>query len=176
MHKMSGYYTGIGSRQTPHDVLVLMGRIAQYLAEIGYTLRSGAAPGADTAFEDHAKQDMEIYLPWIGFAGRPDEPPYFPLERMNFKVLNIAAQITEKYHPGWNHLSTAAAKLHIRNAFQVLGKDLKTPSDFVVCWSPKKGGTTQAIRIAEAHKIPVFNLTSPDALPALRQWLRERKS
>ena len=43
-------YTGIGSRETPHHILTLMTEIANILDNIGYTLRSGGADGADTAF------------------------------------------------------------------------------------------------------------------------------
>jgi hypothetical protein len=37
-------------------------------------------------------------------------------------------------------------------------------SKFVVCWTPGgllKGGTAQAMRIAHAYGIPVFNLADP---------------
>jgi hypothetical protein len=58
-----------------------------------------------------------------------------------------------------------------RNAYQVLGMDLKTKSDFLVCWTVSgatdlssneiirnSGGTGQAMRIAKAYGIPFFNL------------------
>jgi len=38
---------------------------------------------------------------------------------------------------------------------------LKDPSDFIVCYTENgkmKGGTAQALRIAEDYKIPVFNI------------------
>ena len=47
-----GYYAGVGSRETPLDVLKTMWKIGNYLATKGYTLRSGGAKGADTAFEN----------------------------------------------------------------------------------------------------------------------------
>lgn len=47
-------YAGIGSRQTPDDILELMHRIGSTLAINGFTLRSGGAVGADTAFEQGA--------------------------------------------------------------------------------------------------------------------------
>ena len=52
---MTKFYTGIGSRQTPKDILNLIEDVAFKLASKGYILRSGAAKGADTAFEDGAK-------------------------------------------------------------------------------------------------------------------------
>lgn len=51
-------------------------------------------------------------------------------------------------------------KLLTRNGYQVLGKDLNTPSEYLICYSNGKGGTQQAIRIAEDINInvPIFNL------------------
>jgi len=70
--------------------------------------------------------------------------------------MNIAAI----YHPYWNNLSYGAKKLLARNVYQVLGYDLQTPSSFIVCWTKDgkgSGGTGQAIRIAKAYGIPVFD-------------------
>lgn len=63
-------YAGVGSRETPHEILALMTDVAKILGQHGWTLRSGGARGADTAFEDGAKGfKREIYLPWRGFNG-----------------------------------------------------------------------------------------------------------
>ena len=48
------YYAGIGSRETPDHVLETMASAAQYLGKEGFTLRSGGAKGADTAFDQGA--------------------------------------------------------------------------------------------------------------------------
>ena len=37
------YYAGVGSRETPQDVLETMWKIGKHLADKGYTLRSGGA-------------------------------------------------------------------------------------------------------------------------------------
>lgn len=44
-------YEGIGSRNTPEDFKYLLFHAAKTLAMKGYTLRSGGADGADSAFE-----------------------------------------------------------------------------------------------------------------------------
>ena len=46
------YYAGVGSRETPQDVLKIMWKIGKHLADKGYTLRSGGARGADAACEN----------------------------------------------------------------------------------------------------------------------------
>ena len=48
---MPRFYTGIGARRTPPEVLALMTRAAFALLKRGYVLRSGHAIGADSAFE-----------------------------------------------------------------------------------------------------------------------------
>lgn len=147
------YYTGIGSRQTPPRILEEMTKLAREFRERGWTLRSGGAAGADAAFERGAGA-KEIYLPWRGFNGNSSElwPPS-----------EEAFQRAQRFHPAWYRCSDGAKKLHARNAHQVLGLDLNTPSKVVVCWTLDGnlvGGTAQALRIAEHYGIPVFNLGS----------------
>lgn len=153
---VSKFYAGIGSRATPNDILKEMEEMAQYLEKQGYILRSGGAPGADTAFEAGAI-NKEIYLPWKGFNNHPGGI-YPPTE----EAFNIASF----YHPKWPFLTQGAQKLHARNVHQILGRDCNTPSAFVLCWTPggseapddKRGGTGQAIRVANGYKICVVNM------------------
>lgn len=49
---MTKYYTGVGSRNTPQDMMKLMTQVVTKPETLGYSLRSGAADGADTAFEN----------------------------------------------------------------------------------------------------------------------------
>lgn len=159
-------YTGIGSRETPSEIQDLMARIAFSHAEAGMTLRSGHADGADLAFEQGcmaAGGRMEIFLPWSGFNRATQAPVY--------RVINSpeAAKLAAHFHPAWGRCSAAARALHTRNVHQVLGADLKTPTRFVVCWTQggrRAGGTGQALRIADAYHIPIFDLAvcSPEQL------------
>lgn len=148
-------YAGIGSRRTPPEILDLMTRIAEQMSLKGYTLRSGAAPGADSAFEaGHAlgPGDMEIYLPWKGFNGNPS-PLYTPHP--------AAFEMAASFHPAWKRCGLAARKFHARNCHQILGAALVKPVDLVICWTPsamRTGGTGQALRIAEHHGIPIHDL------------------
>lgn len=150
----SKYYTGVGSRETPKDTLQIMFRIAKFLAKEGYTLRSGGADGADTAFELGAVL-QEIYLPWENFNNR--------VSRF-YTTPNLAYEIAARIHPNWSACSRGARALHARNICQVLGCKLETPADFLVCWckldkkGEPSGGTRTAIKCAEENKVPVFNL------------------
>jgi len=162
------YYAGIGSRETPPSTLATMTKIARKLALRGYTLRSGAAPGADSAFEAGAGDAKEIYLPWPRFNGNTSRLCY-----PSAAALEMAA----KFHPAWDRCSQGAQKLHARNCHQILGDDLMTPVRFVVCWTRAGaggGGTGQALRIAKAEEIPIFDLgRGEDALLELAKFLKQ---
>lgn len=145
------FYAGIGSRETPEGMLLLLTNIAQRLRAEGYILRSGGADGADMAFEAGAGDQKEIYIPWLGFNGSTSA--LLPTKE--------AYEMAAKYHPAWYKLSYGARKLHARNCHQILGHDLKTPVERVVCWTKNAsgtGGTGQALRIARAYDIPIDDL------------------
>lgn len=151
------YYAGIGSRETPIELKDTIKIIVEHLNNLGYTLRSGGAPGADSFFEEYATQ-KEIYLPWRNFNGNTSRL---------FDPTKEAFDYAKKYHPAWNRLGFGAQKLMARNCYQILGGDLKTPVDFVVCWTKEGkavGGTGQALRIAKDLNITVYNLYFPDTL------------
>lgn len=150
-------YAGIGSRETPQDILNLMRDVAIVLQLQGYTLRSGAAKGADTWFEKGAGIAKEIFTP-------KDQIP------------DWAYQTVYKYHPAPMRLSGYAKNCHARNAQILLGSDGKTPVDVVICWTKDgkdSGGTGQAIRIANDLGIPVFNLKNSDALQYTLNYIEE---
>lgn len=149
------YYTGIGSRDTPNNVLDMFEHLGEWFAHKGFVLRSGHADGADSAFERgcvKANGPMEIYLPWAGFNGSSSE--YI------LKKDDEAMEIAKQFHPRLNGLSEGAKKLQARNSYQILGYSLDTPSHFVVCWTMNGdggGGTGQALRIAKHYNIPIFD-------------------
>ena len=150
-------YAGIGSRETPKDILSAMTSVGRFMATWGHTLRSGAAPGADSAFEYGAVSkggEVEIYLPYKGFKGHHSEL---------FGSTKEARQLAAKFHPNWANVGCMGRDFHGRNCYQILGPGLDSPADFVVCWTPKGktvGGTGQSIRMAEHYDIPIFNLGS----------------
>lgn len=141
-------YAGIGSRETPDDILLYMRGIASKLYDLGYELRSGGAIGADSAFESGA---------------HPDKCEIFRASDATEAGKVLAA----KFHPAWDRCNDYARCLHGRNSMIILGQNLDTPVDFVICWTSNgkaKGGTGLGIRIAEAYNIPVFNLKDTNNL------------
>ena len=146
-----------------------MTSIARLLCVCGYVLRSGGAPGADSAFEAGVHNSLkEIWLPWPNFNGNRSK--LFPSAD--------AFTLAKKYHPKWNKLYDTSKKLHARNGHQILGADLQTPTDFVVCWTSDgkaSGGTGQALRIAADRNITIYNLFNEGDRIMLQQRLDEIK-
>lgn len=135
-------FAGIGARKTPQAVLKNMKLISKLLTERGMICRSGGAIGADTAFEQGAAPGMK---------------EIFTADHCT----TDAEEMSSQYHPGWMKLSSYVRRLHGRNAMILLGRKLDDPVDFVVCWTERGetvGGTGQAIRIAEARGIKVYNI------------------
>ncbi|HDR9179284.1 TPA: hypothetical protein QDB23_006625 [Burkholderia vietnamiensis] len=168
MFHATEYYAGVGSRRTPDNILRYMRLAAMRLAARGYGLRSGAAPRADEAFEQGcvtAGGQAEIWLPWKGFNNHADT---------GFYPVAAHFEIASSVHPAWDRLTRGPRALHARDVGQVLGRDIRTPVAFVLCYTPDgceseaertrdTGGTATAIVLADRHGIPVFNLARADA-------------
>jgi hypothetical protein len=168
------YYAGIGSRETPENVLKIMEQLGKIFAKKNFILRSGAAEGADRAFEkgcDEAKGQKEIYLPWKNFNGSESDLFYENLPA-------AAEEIAFKYHPNLYKCTYGVIKMMTRNSCQILGKDCHTKCNFVVCYCAidsngnETGGTSQALRIARDKNIPIFNLFYKEELNKLKEYIK----
>jgi len=152
---ISKAYAGVGSRDTPDDIIKTMRGIGKALDKRGYMLRSGGAQGADKAFEKHST-NKEVFL------ASDDLPAWTEV-------------FTDFFHPNPRALNDYPRRLMQRNAMQILGRDGDSPVEFVVCWTKNgkdSGGTGQAIRIADYYGIPVFNLRNDGAFDMLKDYVR----
>lgn len=154
---MNKYYAGIGSRETPLNILKQMINIAEHLDKLGYILRSGHADGADLAFEVGSFHS-EIWLPWRSFNEKFKDP------QQNYVVISKddkEAFDSLSFHPAGNKLPDSVRCLMARNYRQIIGRNNESNSEFVVCWTKDgkdTGGTGQALRIATHYNIPIYNL------------------
>ena len=103
-----------------------------------------------------------IYLPWYKFNNNNNNL---------YNVSEESLKIEEKYHPYWHNLKQGARKLMGRNSYQVLGLDLKTPTNFILCYTKGgkgSGGTGQALRIAKDYNIPIFDFGKYDTVDEMK--------
>jgi hypothetical protein len=168
---MDKFYTGVGSRSTPTEVLQLMTYTAKILDKLDYTLRSGGASGADCAFErgsnKHAIYSISRnHTPVSGKASIiPDLEPYRQL------VLECCLHYK-------NIRNQNIKDLHTRNICQVIGHIPSEiiKSDFLLCYTYSGeciGGTATAIRCAERFDIPVFNFGKYATIEEIKVPLKE---
>lgn len=178
-------YTGIGSRETPPEVIGIMEDAAFRLARMGFILRSGKADGADAAFQSGAQKYVrdaginfsqhmaEIYIPWKGFKGGSGliDDWDITLDAIDLRHKDHAEMRWEwvkEVHGGWERLSQGARKLHERNVHQLFGDDLgnayTNQSKFVLYYALEtksgnpKGGTATAVNLAKKQGIRTLNL------------------
>lgn len=175
------YFTVVGSRKTPAKEAEILRDFSERLLRAGWTGRSGLSGEADLALNralDRYDGLAELYIPWDRFNdythGALDGRVIYPKRLGNDAK---ASAMVAELHPVWASLSRGAKALHTRNAYQVLGKDLATPSDVLMCWAlvnragQVQGGTATAYNLAVQHGVPVFNLAVPGQLAALDTWI-----
>ena len=159
-------------------MLEIIEDFAYRMALAGWTMRSGGAPGADTAFEHGHRRfgfGVELFLPTLRFNGHQAARLYVPTPE--------AYVIAERYHPAWDRLDPTARSLHARNSHIILGAELNDPVGAVVCWTPdgsldgsssRAGGTGQGLRIAADHGIPVFNLARDEHMDRIGRFIGDK--
>ncbi len=162
----SYYYTGIGTRgykklkDIPDKEKEYLSDLAKRLSKL-YTCRTGDAPGTDTVFKMNSVK-TDSYIPWENFNGS---------DSTLYTQPRYAKYLASLNHPYWDKLTGPVIKLMSRNSLQVLGDDLITPSDFIICYTldgcndyttrtPSTGGTGLAISLASKLGIPVYNITN----------------
>lgn len=184
------FYTGVGSRETPEHIIKVMVDLGEKLADLGWVLRSGAAQGADQAFElgwiRHVQKTKdftkaELYIPWEGFEKHSRDGCFGCniLPDLDDPVMyEKAIKIAEETHPAWDRCSRGAKTLHTRNVYQVLGRTLDKPSRMLIAWAPTtksgtpKGGTATAIKLAGLSGVKdCFNLYKTEDYERIMKFL-----
>jgi hypothetical protein len=152
------HYAGIGSRDTPQHILNMMQRLGFHMANLGWTLRSGGAIGADTAFEigcNLVGGSKEIFL---SKDATPD-----------------AIELALKYHPNPKALKQKGdyvLGLMGRNMQIISGTMLDKDVEFVVSWTrdgKDSGGTGHTMRYCWDKGIRVYNLFDNFDLQTLKE-------
>lgn len=85
--------------------------------------------------------------------------------RWDKDLIKETEELAGSVHPAWDKCNEWAKGMHSRNCHQILGYNLDSPVDAVICWTPNGkvvGGTRTAIKLAMKYNIPVFNLGESD--------------
>lgn len=190
---LTGSWAGIGSRETPIDIQILMARYARtaYDLELG-TLHSGDAIGADFAFwvgarlsPNFDKLKAKIFISKNGYQNRwsNDSLGFINALSLPPDVYYQAAKIAHEARGGFYGLGLGGKQLMTRNTFQILSEDLQAPVKKLLYWGiPQgkkekvRGGTNCALQVAIRYNIPRINLYHEQAKKTLEEWLKEKES
>lgn len=187
----------IGSRQLEQkeeyfDDIKLCYNVCMRLAQLGITFTSGLCEiGMDgIAQKAYSKavdlglakeSQFEVYVADQYNIRRSTLPRKHLATVRNKDLISETERIASEVHPAWDRCNEWARGMHSRNCHQILGYDLQSPVDAVICWTPDgkiQGGTATAIRIAMKYDIPVFNLGVSDkesVLNDIKNFLESRK-
>lgn len=178
------HYAGIGSRDTPEHIGVIMTQLAVELEKLGWCLRSGGATGADTFFENGITDptNKEIFLHKEVTKTHRHDPARGIYNAKRCKDWGWAMQLASEIHPAWHMCGEDAKGLHTRNIYQVLGTGWPklAQSRMVICWAipdihgVPEGGTRTAWKVAERYNIERFNLAVRDDRDRITKWLALR--
>lgn len=187
----------IGSRQLEQkeeyfEDIKLCYNVCMRLAQLGITFTSGLCElGMDGIAQKaystcvdlgYAKESQfEVYVADQYNIRRSTLPRKHLAIVRNKDLISETERIASEVHPAWDRCNEWARGMHSRNCHQILGYDLQSPVDAVICWTPDgkiQGGTATAIRIAMKYDIPVFNLGVSDkksVLNDIKNFLESRK-
>ena len=187
----------IGSRQLEQkqeyfEDIKLCYNVCMRLAQLGITFTSGLCEiGMDgIAQKAYSKavdlglakeSQFEVYVADQYNIRRSTLPRRHLAIVRNKDLISETERIASEVHPAWDRCNEWARGMHSRNCHQILGYDLKSPVDAVICWTPDGavvGGTATALKLSMKAGIPIFNLGVPDkesVLNDIKNFLESRK-
>ena len=187
----------IGSRQLEQkqeyfEDIKLCYNVCMRLAQLGITFTSGLCEiGMDgIAQKAYSKavdlglakeSQFEVYVADQYNIRRSTLPRRHLATVRNKDLIYETERIASEVHPAWDRCNEWARGMHSRNCHQILGYDLQSPVDAVICWTPNgkiQGGTATALKLSMKYNIPVFNLGVSDkksVLNDIKNFLESRK-
>lgn len=179
--------TMVGSRNILPIQRDLFIRLGKYFCEQECEYRSGLAEGSDLSSfygfknaDNYIAKNASNYV--VGerwFHTEIADGTIKPLSMFSDELLNSATELALEARGSFHGLTPYSEKLHIRNAFQVLGDDLQSPTDLIIlCAQPFKnkvmGGTNTAFSIAKKYNIPHLNIFLKEDYAIARRFIMER--
>ena len=187
----------IGSRQLEQtqeyfEDIKLCYNVCMMLAQLGVTFTSGLCEiGMDgIAQKAYSKavdlglakeSQFEVYVAEQYNIRRSTLPRRHLAIVRNKDLIGETERLASEVHPAWDRCNDWARGMHSRNCHQILGYDLQSPVDAVICWTPDGavvGGTATALKLSMKAGIPIFNLGVSDkesVLNDIKNFLESRK-
>lgn len=187
----------IGSRQLEQKEeyfkdIKLCYNVCMRLAQLGVTFTSGLCElGMDGIAQKAYSQavdlglasesQFEVYVADQYNIRRSTLPRKHLAIIRNKDLIAETERIASEVHLACDKCNEWARGMHSRNCHQILGYDLQSPVDAVICWTPDGnivGGTATALKLSMKAGIPIFNLDvsgKESVLNDIKNFLESRK-
>lgn len=170
-------YAAFGSDNPPPHIIDQIQKTAKRLEMLGFTMRCGGMVGCEDIFEK-ATNKQEIHLPWRDFDKKQSKFTF---------TMDEAKILAGKFQPGFEGLKPVIQTFLAKNVRVLQGKDLKSPAIFMILWtedgaensrerSPRTGNAGHAVAVADAMRIPVFNLGRQGSFERLNDYIGNMES
>lgn len=170
----------MGSKEHPAEILRLAQEVAEYLKSVSgfkIIIRTGGNDGIEKVIAD-SLGNKEVFLPWKGFNNNRESKYTKPSPGCEDVIRKIILT--------FDNIKEGAKPIFLRIAHVILGKDLNARAECLITYSPdgaetkekvnsKTGYASSSILLANAAKIPVFNLHNPDAFERIKDFISSLK-
>lgn len=167
-----------GNYGAPEQLVPLIREIADLLRQHGYEIRISAMDGFDKLVLDNVP-GAEIHLPWKDFNQVQNAFSTFNSDECK--------EFAKRYMPDWSTVKESHQAFFAKNARLVLGKTCKQPCQISIIWSedgvegpanrgPRSAHAGHIAAISHAMNIPVINISNPNAVQRLRQFLEGNRN
>jgi hypothetical protein len=163
---MIKYYAACGSSETPDDVLALMTRIAQVMADKGFTLRCSEHSKADKAFIAGSKGCFYSYIPCGEIDESLDDPDAVFKGSSPWAIPSDVepssgcATFARKLDPKFLMLPRAEKQWEVVANSLVYGLDHTKEARMLICWSQPGDHCERFMKKAADAGIAVYNLAN----------------
>lgn len=165
-------YTVILDKAVPENILAKVEEIVKVLSGHGFTLRYGGTEEFESRFEKVAER-KELILPWRDFNEKQSKFTF-----NNDRSLAVA----KMFHPTFDTMKKGVQAFLARNARLILGHEMKSPTNFLICWTDDgceslrektsaTGFVGHPIAIASAAHVPIYNLNRENSVARFQHFM-----
>lgn len=162
-----------GNFKAPDQLVPIIREMGDLLQQHGFTVRASNMDGFDK-FVINQVRNCEMHIPWKGFGEMQEAASSFNTDEVK--------EFSKRFLPEWENIKDSQRAFYCKNTRLVLGKRLDQPCQIAIIWSEDgvegpsnrsqySGHAGHTAAICHAMRIPVINISNPDAVQRLRRFL-----
>ena len=176
-------FTFIGTKNMPDDAVAktvaLIVKMIESNNDITLVCRTSVGSNGEIevykALKDRFPDNIELILPWKDFKVIEET-----FDSKNYFSSPESMDLAKKVYPTWEKQKEYMLKIYSKNIRMIAGQNIRSPSRFVLCWSPDGIETSAArtnnsdgiefyLKVSEVYKLKAYNLAAENALGRLSE-------